>query len=91
MLIEILSDYWKPAPNVFMGVFAIFAGFIASLLPETVGLPLPESTEEALTISKRADRGFFTCTFPKNCKDMWFGDTDDDKVAKTNIKKEEAS
>ena len=74
-----------------MGVFAIFAGLIASLLPETVGLPLPESTEQAITISKRTDRGFFTCTFPKNCKDMWFGDTDNHIVAKSDIKKEQSN
>lgn len=77
LLIEILGDYWKPAPNVFMGVIAILAGGIGIFLPETAGLGLPETMEQAINLSKKPVRGLFSCVFPKNLKELLCGDIHD--------------
>lgn len=62
LLVDAMADIWGPLPMVLMGSIAVFAGFVAALLPETAGLPLPETVEDALAISeKNAKRGFCTC------------------------------
>lgn len=62
LLADAMADIWTPLPMVLMGALAVCAGFLATFLPETVGLPLPQSVQEALDISERADkRGL--CTF----------------------------
>ena len=73
LLIEILGDYWKPAPNVFMGIITILAGSLAIFLPETAGLSLPETMEQAVALSKRPARGLFSCIFPKSFRELIFG------------------
>ena len=63
LLADAMADIWTPLPMVLMGALAVCAGFLATFLPETVGLPLPQSVQDALDISERADkRGLCTCT-----------------------------
>ena len=65
LLADAMAAIWKPLPMVIMGSVAVCAGILATFLPETVGLPLPQNVQEALDISKRQDkRGFCTCTCP---------------------------
>ena len=71
LLIEILGDYWKPAPNVFMGITTIIAGSLAIFLPETAGIGLPETMEQAIALSKRPARGLFSCIYPKSFKELF--------------------
>ena len=66
LLIDALADIWGPLPFVLMGSFALAAGISASLLPETVGLPLPSTLQDAIDIPKRqTKKGMFTCS---NCQ-----------------------
>ena len=65
LLADAMADIWIPLPMVLMGAVAVVAGFLATFLPETVGLPLPQNVREALDISKRRDkRGLCTCVCP---------------------------
>ena len=69
LLADAMADIWIPLPMVLMGAVAVVAGFLATFLPETVGLPLPQNIREALDISKRRDkRGLCTCVCPNFSK-----------------------
>lgn len=52
-----------------MGIVSITAGCLATLFPETVGMPLPDTMEEAKNIGKDNQRGLLTCHCPKNIKE----------------------
>lgn len=41
-----LNIFWGPLPLILFGGLAIFAGFLALLLPETSGKPLPQTIED---------------------------------------------
>ena len=56
-------------PLGIMGVVSITAGLLATLFPETVGMPLPDTMEEATNIGKDNRRGLLTCHCPKNIKE----------------------
>ncbi|XP_066300934.1 organic cation transporter protein-like [Branchiostoma lanceolatum] len=45
--IALLKDVWGPFPLIILGAPACLAGALALVLPETLGLPLPETMEEA--------------------------------------------
>lgn len=53
LLLGGLRQIWAPFPMVIMGVVGTIAGFLALFLPETTGLVLPETMEEAITIRER--------------------------------------
>ena len=70
LLIEILGDYWKPAPNFVMGIIAIIAGCLGVFLPETTGLGLPETMEQAISLSNKPSPGLLSCNIPKSIKEL---------------------
>ena len=57
LLVDAMADIWGPMPMVLMGSVAVIAGCLAALLPETVGLPLPQTLEEAIEIPNRRAAG----------------------------------
>ena len=58
-------------PLEMMGVVSITAGLLATLFPETVGMPLPDTMEEATNIGKDNRRGLLTCHCPEDIKDFF--------------------
>jgi len=62
LLLNLLKDYWLPAPVFIMGIVATVAGVLAVFFPETLGEKLPETMEDALSIGDNSNRGFCTCT-----------------------------
>ena len=67
-----------------MGITAVLAGVIGIFLPETVGLGLPETMDQAINLHQRCHRGIFTCVFPKTCQELWCGGFTDGKEAKSD-------
>lgn len=57
MMLASLSQVWQPLPMVIMGALAVLGGALALLLPETTGVPLPETVQDALRIKER-NNGF---------------------------------
>lgn len=53
---------------VLMGIVSVVAGLLAFRLPETAGLPLPETMEDAIEIRNRTNRGLCSCVCPKRLK-----------------------
>lgn len=51
-LITVLGDYYVPLPSIIIGTFAVVAGLLALLLPETKGKNLPETIEEGELFGK---------------------------------------
>ncbi|XP_078580901.1 organic cation transporter protein-like [Branchiostoma floridae x Branchiostoma japonicum] len=51
--IALLKDVWGPLPLIILGAPACLAGALALLLPETLGLPLPQTMEEAEHFGRR--------------------------------------
>lgn len=45
--ILMLGQYWKPAPLVIFGSATVLAGIVSFILPETQGMKLPDTVEEA--------------------------------------------
>ncbi|XP_072020229.1 organic cation transporter protein-like [Amphiura filiformis] len=45
-LILLLGNYWAPLPVIIFGVNSILAGLLVLLLPETLGVDLPQSLED---------------------------------------------
>ena len=66
---DALADIWEPFPNVLMGSVAVIAGIMALLLPETAGLTLPETMQEAIDIGKNK-RGLCDCRCPNSCSEI---------------------
>jgi len=62
LLLDNLSQFWKPAPVFIMGCVATVAGGFAVLFPETLGQQLPDTMEDALAIGEDGSRGLCTCT-----------------------------
>nr|XP_039251339.1 organic cation transporter protein-like [Styela clava] len=50
--IAMLDEYAKPLPYVVFGLMSIFGGFLALLLPEVIGIKLPETLEEGEAFGK---------------------------------------
>ena len=44
-------DIWAPLPSLVFGLFALVAGSTSLLLPETRGLKMPDTIEEAEMIA----------------------------------------
>ena len=55
LLLAGLSRVWKPFPMVIMGTVATLAGICALFFPETTGVGLPETMEDAINISKNSN------------------------------------
>ena len=51
-MLDLLKDYWVPAPVMIMGVSATMAGVCAFAFPETAGKKLPDTIEEAIHIGE---------------------------------------
>ena len=64
-----LRQVWPPFPMVIMGAIGLLAGILALLFPETTGLTLPETMEEALTIRER-NRDFKPFRWSNNKKQV---------------------
>ena len=69
-----LPSYLGEIVFIAMGAVAIIAGCLATLFPETVGLPLPDSMEDAKNIGKQNPRGLLTCHCPKDLKSHFSSD-----------------
>ena len=75
LLCQLLSTFWAGAPGVVLGIVALAAGALAIFFPETVGMKLPETLEEAVNIGERnKDRGLFTFSCPKDPLHMFKDD-----------------
>ena len=61
LLLNLLKEFWLPAPVFIMGIVATGAGALAVLFPETLGEKLPETMEDAIAIGSQSKRGL--CTF----------------------------
>ena len=61
LLLNLLKEFWLPAPVFIMGIVATGAGVLAVLFPETLGEKLPETMEDAIAIGSQSKRGL--CTF----------------------------
>ena len=61
MLLDLLKDFWLPAPVMIMGISATFAGVLALEFPETAGEKLPDTVEEAARIGENGKRGLCSC------------------------------
>jgi len=66
-LIDILNSICKGLPNIVMGAVALVAAFLALNFPETVGLSLPETCEDAV---KLKDRIPIYGRFPRRLRDL---------------------
>ena len=64
LLVDAMAEIWEALPMVLMGSIAVLAGICGLFLPETVGLPLPQTVQDALNINKNS-RGMCTCTCRK--------------------------
>ena len=53
-----------------MGVIAIIAGCLGVFLPETAGLGLPETMEQAISLSNKPSPGLLSCNIPKSIKEL---------------------
>jgi hypothetical protein len=62
LALDLLKEYWLPAPVFIMGCIATIAGLFALLFPETLGQKLPETMEESARIGKDSNRKFCECT-----------------------------
>ena len=61
MVLELLKDFWLPAPVMIMGVSATLAGICALSFPETAGEKLPDTIEEATKIGVNDKRSICEC------------------------------
>ena len=61
LLLNLLKEFWLPAPVFIMGIVATVAGALAIFFPETLGETLPETMEDAIAIGTQSKRGL--CTF----------------------------
>ena len=52
MLLELLTQFWPPAPVLIMGICATFAGILAATLPETLNTQLPDNFIQAENIGR---------------------------------------
>ncbi|CAJ0581436.1 unnamed protein product, partial [Mesorhabditis spiculigera] len=69
--IAMLSDVTLPiVPMMIFAVFSLVAGMLVMLLPETNGLPLPETIEDAVTLLKSSDRNRACYGFMGNDKSV---------------------
>ncbi|CAJ0917626.1 unnamed protein product, partial [Mesorhabditis belari] len=60
--IAMLSDVTLPiVPMMIFAIFSLVAGVLVMLLPETNGLPLPETIEDAVTLLKSSDKNRAAC------------------------------
>ena len=62
-----------------MGITTIIAGSLAIFLPETAGIGLPETMEQAITLSKRPARGLFSCIYPNSFKELFYWKSQENK------------
>ena len=53
LLMAGLSQIWVPIPMFIYGILALSAGFASIFLPETKGLPLPQTIEEAIQVGRK--------------------------------------
>ena len=65
------------APMLILGVSAVIGGILALFFPETVGLKLPQTMEDALNIGKDSERGICSCICPARIDEMFSEDGDD--------------
>eukprot|EP00397_Hematodinium_sp_SG-2012_P017259 GEMP01017641.1.p1 GENE.GEMP01017641.1~~GEMP01017641.1.p1 ORF type:complete len:333 (-),score=52.18 GEMP01017641.1:509-1507(-) len=68
-MIDLLKILWTPAPTVVIGIWSLIACVLALALPETAGLPLPETLEEAKTIEARGE-GRVWHRFPRSFREL---------------------
>jgi len=66
-LIDLLKYFFDGAPTLFMGVFALISAVFALNFPETIGLPLPETSEDA---EKLKDLKPIYGRFPRSFQDL---------------------
>ena len=67
LLVQLLSQYYLPAPMLILGIIALVAGVLAFFLPETVGNKLPETMGDAINVGRSNDsRGICTCVCPQS-------------------------
>jgi hypothetical protein len=48
----LLAQIWNPLPITMFTTMAIIAGLLSLLFPETLGIKLPDTIEEAVSIGK---------------------------------------
>lgn len=53
-LILVLEETWKPLPLILFASSSVLAGILVFLLPETKGVPMPDTIEDTLSLKKRA-------------------------------------
>eukprot|EP00397_Hematodinium_sp_SG-2012_P032545 GEMP01034655.1.p1 GENE.GEMP01034655.1~~GEMP01034655.1.p1 ORF type:complete len:607 (+),score=108.06 GEMP01034655.1:150-1970(+) len=68
-LLSLLKSQWTPTPTVVFGCCSLTAGVLALALPETAGLPIPETFEEATTIEAR-NKERVSRRFPRSFREL---------------------
>jgi len=66
-LIDLLKTIYAGLPTILMGSFALVAAVFALNFPETIGLPLPETCEDAV---KLKDKTPIYGRFPRRLRDL---------------------
>jgi len=51
--LNMIVNIWRPLPLIAYGVFAISAGLLSLMLPETLGQQLPETIAESNDLGKK--------------------------------------
>jgi len=49
----LIVNIWRPLPLIAYGAFAISAGLLSLMLPETLGKQLPETIAESSNLGKK--------------------------------------
>lgn len=52
LLVELLKSTWAPLPMIALGSSSVVAGALAVAFPETAGLPMPDTVEQAVRVGE---------------------------------------
>ena len=61
MLVDLLGLLWGPAPMVTLGAVSTVAGILAFAFPETSGLPMPDTVDEAVRLGEDGSEPLCSC------------------------------
>ncbi len=66
MLVDLLGLLWGPAPMVTLGAVSTVAGILAFAFPETSGLPMPDTVDEAVRLGEDGSEPLCSCYWTRS-------------------------